>query len=101
MKALILIVNASVQQSVTDHLRALEVTGFTVSAVEGHGAHTAEDQFLSARDRVVGYVPRVRVDIVLPSEQLTAVLDSLRAPGADFAGHGTFWISPVEAFGQF
>lgn len=101
MKTLILIVNASVQQSVTDHLRALGVSGFTVSLVEGHGPHTVEDHFLSARDRVVGYVPRVRVDIVLPAEQLTVVLDSLRAAGADFAGHGMLWVSPVEHFGQF
>ena len=101
MKLLTLIVNASVHQAVTDQLRAHEVTGFTVSHVEGHGPHTAQDQFLSARDRVVGFVPRVRVDIVLQSDQLTAVLDVVCAPGTGFAGHGTFWVSPVEDFGQF
>jgi len=101
MNVLILIVNASVHQAVTDQLRALQVTGFTVTRVEGHGPHTAEDQFLSARDRVVGFVPRVRVDIVLSSEQLTTVLDALCSPGTGFAGHGTFWVSPVEGFGRF
>ena len=101
MKNLILIVNASVQQSVTDHLRALDVPGFTVSQVEGHGAHTAGDPFLSSRDRVVGFVPRVRVDIVLPSAQVTAVLDALLEPTAGLNGHGVFWVSPVERFGQF
>lgn len=101
MKALVLMVNASVQQSVTDRLRALGVTGFTVTHAEGHGPHTAEDQFLSDRDRVVGYVPRVRIDIVLTDEQLSTVLDALHAPGTDFAGHGAFWISPVEHFGRF
>ncbi len=101
MKVLTLIVSASVQQAVTDQLRALEVSGFTVSEVEGHGPHTAQDQFLSERDRVVGFVPRVRVDIVLQPEQLTTVLDALVAPGTGFAGHGTFWIVPVEDFGRF
>ena len=101
MKNLVLIVNASVLQAVTDQLRALEITGFTVSHVEGHGPHTAEDQFLSARDRVVGFVPRVRVDIVIPTERVSTVLDALCALGTGFSGHGNFWISPVEHFGRF
>lgn len=101
MKNLILIVNISVQQSVTDHLRALDVTGFTMSRVEGHGAHTAEDPFLSSRDRVVGFVPRLRVEIVLSSERVTAVLDALREPSTGLAGHVIFWVSPVERFDRF
>ena len=101
MKHLVMIVNASVQESVTDQLRALDVTGFTVSRVEGHGAHTAEDPFLSSRDRVVGFVPRVRVDILLHHEGIDAVLDALRDPGAGIAGHGVFWVSPVERFELF
>jgi len=101
MKKVVMIVNESVYQAVTDHLRALGVSGFTVSHVEGHGPHTSEDQFLSARDRVVGFVPRVRVDIVLPDEQMSRVLDELCAPGAGLSGHGTFWVSAVERFGEF
>jgi len=100
VKNLVLIVHESIRESVTDQLRALEVTGFTVSQVEGHGPHTAEDEFLSARDRVVGFVPRVRVDIVLPCEQLPTVLDALRAPDSGFAERGTYWVSSVEGFGR-
>lgn len=101
MKNLTLVLNSSVHQAVTDHLRALGVSGFTISHVEGHGIHTAEDRFLSARDRVVGFVPRVRVDIVLPPEQMATVLEALCKPGSGLAGHGTFWVSPVERIGQF
>lgn len=100
MKLLVLVVNSSVLQIVTDELRLLGVAGFTVSPVEGHGAHTAEDRFLSARDRVVGFVPRVRIDIVLPAEQVGAVLDSLSAPDTGLGEHGTFWISAIDRFGQ-
>ncbi len=101
MKKLAMIVSSSVYQAVTDQLRALGVAGFTVSHIEGHGPHTDEDQFVSARDRVVGFVPRVRVDIVLPEEQMTTVLDALCSPGTGLAGHGVFWVSSVERFGQF
>ena len=101
MKNLVLVFNASVQQSVTDLLRALDVTGFTVSQVEGHGPHTAEDPFLSSRDRVVGFVPRVRIDVVLPSERASVVLGALREPNTGLAGHGVYWISTVESFERF
>ena len=101
MKILVLVINASVHESVVDLLRALDVTGFTVSHVEGHGPHTGDDQSLTARDRVVGFVPRVRVDMVLTSGKLAAVLDALKDSGTSFAGHGTFWVAPVEHFGRF
>ena|SRR5215210_6594547 len=101
MKNLTLIVNANVQQAVTDHLRQLDITEFTLSPVEGHGSYSAGDAFISARDRVVGFVPRVRVDIVLESERLATVLERLREPDTGFAGHGIFWVSPVEQHDSF
>ena len=101
MKHLILIVNASVQQVVIDHLRELDIAEFTLSQVQGHGAYTAGDTFLSARDRVVGFVPRVRVDIVLEPERMTAVLEALREPDTGFAGHGIYWVSTIEHFDSF
>jgi len=101
MKNLILIVNASVQQVVIDHLRELHITEFTLSKVEGHGSYSAGDAFISARDRVVGFVPRVRIDIVLEPERLTAVLEALREPDTGFAGHGIYWVSTIEHFDSF
>ena len=101
MNSLTLIVNSSVLRTITDQLRALDVSGFTVCHVEGHGAHTAEDPLLSARDRVEGFVPRVRIDILLPPEQVERVLEAVCARSAGVAGHGIFWVSPVDRFGQF
>ena len=101
MKTLILIVNASVYQALTDHLRDLDVAEFAVSHVEGHSAHVEADQNLSGIDRVVGFVPRVRVEVVLSAEQATSILEQLTTPGSILAGHGTFWISSVEGFGRF
>ena len=101
MKNLTLIVTASVQQAVTDHLRALEITEFTLSQVEGHGSYTAGDASISPRDRVVGFVPRVRVDMVLEPERLAMVLEALREPNTGFAGHGIFWVSPIEHHDSF
>lgn len=101
MNNLVVIVNANVIRTVTDRLRELEIPGFTLTHVEGHGRRTAEDRFLSARDRVEGFVPRVRVDIVLPDEQVTKVLDALRDGSIGLAGHGIYWVSPVDRLGRF
>jgi nitrogen regulatory protein P-II 1 len=101
MKNLVLIVPANTCQSVTDRLRELAVSGFTVSHVEGHGAHTAQDTFLSARDRVVGFVPRVRIDVVLPGGDVDGVLAGLSTAGAELSAHGAWWVSPVERAGGF
>ena len=66
MKKLTLIVHADVEQALADMLRGLkQVSGFTFTRVEGHGAQDERDALLSARDRVVGYTPHVRVEILL------------------------------------
>jgi len=101
MKNLTLILHTDVKQTLADTLRGLKyVQGFTFTPVEGHGAHTGEDALLSARDRVVGYVPHVRVDIVLDDKDLEDVLEALRHSQVGLAGRGSYWITKVERLGQ-
>jgi len=98
MKNLVLIVPASAQQECADRLRALStVDGFTFTPVEGHGARTDRDPVLSPRDRVVGYVPRVRIDVLLDDEAVTAVVETLRGS----VGHqAVYWVTDVDAYGR-
>lgn len=101
MKNLTLIMPTDVQQALADILRGLkQVQGFTFVPVEGHGAHTGEDARLSAHDRVVGYVPHVRVDMVLEDKGLDEVLEALRHSQVGLAGRGRYWITKVERLGQ-
>jgi nitrogen regulatory protein P-II 1 len=100
-KNLTLIVHADVQQQLADALRALPaVAGFTFTHVEGHGSQSHRDATLSARDLVVGYVPRVRVDILIEEEQVAEILAVLARPASGVAGRGVYWVTPVEAFGR-
>lgn len=93
-------IHAGVQQALADTLRTLEqVQGFTFTHVEGHSDHSEADTFLSARDRVVGYVPRVRLDLLLADADVSAVLAALLAEGS-FTGQGIYWVSPVEQMGR-
>ncbi len=99
MKKLTLIVHADIEQALADVLRGSKaVQGFTFTHVEGHGAQDDRDPSLSARDRVVGYTPHVRVDVVLEDEDVDAVLAALRESRCGVAGRGTYWVTPVDKF---
>ncbi|MBI5137514.1 MAG: DUF3240 family protein [Nitrospirae bacterium] len=101
MKNLVMVVHASVQQELADTLRGLaQVRGFTFSHVEGHSAQSGRDPFLSARDRVVGYVPRIRVDILLEDADLDPVLAMLCGGETGVAGQGVYWVTAVERHGR-
>lgn len=100
MKILTLIIHKNAQQDLADQLRALEqVPGFTFSHVEGHGVQVENDPFLSARDKVVGYTPRVRVDILLEDTDVDAVLETLRNTSG-FQGQAIYWVNTAEQSGR-
>ena len=101
MKLLVLIIHANLKQDVADFLRGIEkVNGFTFSAVEGHGVQSEEDPFLSNQDKVVGYTPRTRVDILLEDIDVASTLASLRENGIGLKNGTVYWISKVEETGR-
>ena len=101
MKHLTLIVHRNAQQDIADLLRSLEqVPGFTFDQVEGHGVQVENDPFLSARDKVVGYTPRIRVDILLQDGDVDSVLDALRGSSSDIKDRGIYWVTAVEQNGR-
>lgn len=101
MKILTLISHTSAQQDLADHLRTLpQVTGFTFTHVEGHGAQSEDDSFLSARDKVVGFTPHVRLDILLEDDVVDTILDVLRHVENSIIGQSVYWVIPVEQGGH-
>jgi nitrogen regulatory protein P-II 1 len=100
MKNLTLIVHADIQRALADTLHSLEqVGGFTFMQVEGHSPQDEYDPALSARDRVIGYTPHVRVDVVLKDEDVNAVLQALRDADCGLVGRGIFQVTTVEMQG--
>lgn len=101
MKNLVMVVHANVQQDLSDRLRSIEqVQGFTFSHVEGHSHHTGQDRTLSPRDQVVGYVPRVRVDILLEDADIAPVIHSLRSADCGLSGNGVYWVTQIDQHGR-
>jgi nitrogen regulatory protein P-II 1 len=100
MKNLTLVVHADLRQSLADVLRNLkQVSGFTFTPVQGHGPQDEHDPALSAHDRVVGYTPHVRVDIVLHDMDVDSVLASLRDADGGISGRGVYWVTAAEKYG--
>lgn len=101
MKILTLIIHINIQQALTDQLRSMEkVTGYTFSHVEGHGIEVESEAFLSARDEVVGSVPRIRFDILLEDADVEPVLAELGEGEHSVAGQGVYWVTTVAQGGR-
>ncbi len=101
MKHLTLIIHTDVQHDIASQLSGMEaMSGFTFTQVEGHGLEVTADPFLSARETVVGHVPRVRVDILLENENVDPLLKVLRTTIENLEGNGIYWVTDVEQSGR-
>ena len=102
MKNLIMIVHANFQQDLADSLRSLDVVeSFTFTHIECHEPHRHEyDRSLSAREKVVGYTPRVRIDVFLQESDVPTVLNEIRKRTNSDEGLGVYWVTTVEEHGQ-
>lgn len=101
MKILTLIVHTNVQQELSDLLRSLkQVSGFTFTHVEGHGAEIEKDGFLAAHDAAVGFVPRIRTDLFLQDADVEGVLEKIATAGIGISGQGFYWVTPAENGGH-
>lgn len=100
MKNLTLIVHADIQRALADTLHSLEqVTGFTFIQVEGHAQQDEYDPALSARDRVIGYTPHVRVDILLKDKDVEDILQALSVAECGLTGRCSYQVTTVEKLG--
>ncbi len=101
MKHLIMIIHTNAQQDLSDQLRSMDqISGFTFSKAEGHGVQAENDPFLTDRDRVVGYIPRIRVDILLEDKDVDTVIDIIRQSTKGVKNQGIYWVTAVEKNGQ-
>lgn len=102
MKQLTLVMGLKVQQDVCDYLRMMpQVRGFTLNHVEGHSEQSETNPFLSVQDKVVGYTPHARIDVVLSAVDVADVLQALKKLRKE--GHIKalfYWVAPVDESGH-
>jgi len=99
MKNFSMVVHQSLQQSLADYLRSRNLKTFMFSHLEEHSSHIGKDHYLSARDKVVGYVPQVRVEVILESNEIKSLLEDMRNADCTFKGKGIYWVTDLDEFG--
>lgn len=100
MKKLSIVVHESAQQQLADFLRSQQLDTFMFSHIEEHSSQMEHDRFLSDRDKVVGYVPQVRLDVILTQEEIQALLGKLKGAKGTLKGKGIYWITDIDEFGS-
>ena len=101
MKCITLIVHASAKSALTDFFHDItEVRRFTMIDCEGYDENDLADPRISPGDRVVGYMPRVRIDLTVDDGHVPGLLATLRHADSQVSGLGVFWITPIEDEGS-
>ena len=97
MKLITAIIKPFQLDEVTEALRALDVSGITLTEVRGHGRQRGHTEVYRGAEYQVDYVPKVRLDIVVDDPDAekvaNAIIDKARTGKI---GDGKLWIMPIE-----
>ena len=84
-------------QKVTDALREIHVRGMSVSELKGFGREKDESYPHHARETVVEFTPKVKIEIVCPDEECETIVKTIREIAhTGRRGDGKIFISTIE-----
>lgn len=82
---------------VRDALTAIGIEGMTVSEVRGRGRQKGHSELYRGQEYVVGYIPKIRVEIVVDDADVSEVLETLAGVArTGQIGDGKIFVYPVE-----
>jgi nitrogen regulatory protein P-II 1 len=82
---------------VKEALSEVGVQGMTVTEVKGFGRTGGKKEVYRGSAYVVDFVPKVRLEIVVPDGQVQAVVDAIeKSAKTGRIGDGKIFVSPVE-----
>ncbi len=97
MKLIIAIVKPFKLDDVREALVGAGVEGLTVSEVKGYGRQKGQTEIYRGAEYVVDFLPKVKVETVVPDELADQVVDIIVAAArTEKIGDGKVWITPVE-----
>ncbi len=84
-------------EEVKDALAQVGVQGLTVTEVKGFGRQKGHKEMYRGAEYVVEFLPKVKLEIVVPDESLKAVVDAItKAASTGRIGDGKIFVSPIE-----
>ena len=97
MKMVIAVIKPFKLDEVRDALTGIGVHGMTVSEVKGYGRQKGHMEIYRGAEYAVNFLPKVRVEIVVASELLDAVVEAISAAAkTGQIGDGKIFVTPVE-----
>jgi nitrogen regulatory protein P-II 1 len=96
MKMIVAIIRPSKLDEVKEALTAMNIHGMTVSEVKGFGRTGGKAEVYRGSAYVVDFVPKIRLDVVVPSEMVREVVDAvIRTAKTGKIGDGKLFVLPV------
>ncbi len=97
MKLVVAVIKPFKVDDVKEALKAVGVSGMTVSEVQGFGRQRGHTEVYRGAEYEVDFVPKVRLEVLVDDGDLAAVLDRIvETAGTGKIGDGKVWVLPVE-----
>src|ERR1700744_4574438 len=81
MKLIIAVIKPHKLEEVRDALTRIGVQGMTVSEVKGYGRQRGHTELYRGAEYVVDFLPKVRIELAVASEQLEQVMETIATAG--------------------
>ncbi|MDQ2139014.1 P-II family nitrogen regulator [Alcaligenaceae bacterium A4P071] len=97
MKQVTAIIKPFKLDEVREALAEVGVSGLTVTEVKGFGRQKGHTELYRGAEYVVDFLPKIRVEVVLPDDRVDAAIDALIAAArTGKIGDGKIFVTPVE-----
>lgn len=97
MKKIEAIIKPFKLDEVKEALQEVGVQGLSVIEVKGFGRQKGHTELYRGAEYVVDFLPKVKIEIVLPDDQVDAAIEAIVAVArTDKIGDGKIFVSPVE-----
>ena len=97
MKLVTAIIKPFKLDDVREALSEVGVKGITVTEVKGFGRQKGHTELYRGAEYVVDFLPKIKVEIGVPSENVDAVIDAItRAANTGKIGDGKIFVSTLE-----
>ena len=94
MKLITAVIKPFTLEDVKQSLEQVGVYGMTVTEIQGFGQQKGHTEVYRGAEYAVDFVPKVKVEIVVSSEQLDEVVAAIVDTGK--IGDGKVWVMDVE-----
>ena len=97
MKLVIAVIKPQQLDVVREALTLIGVRAMTVTEVKGYGRQKGHMEIYRGAEYVVDFLPKVRIDVAIGSEQLAQVVNAIAAAAkTGQIGDGKIFVTPIE-----